>query len=844
MNQNYKKMKHPHSFLLISLIPAAVILFSCSAEKGKTSPEKHLFNGDYTGKYLDRVSFPIGGIGAGMFCMDGTGSLSHLSINNKPEIFNEPFSFAAISIKGLKNGAKVLEAQVPEWKMFGTPGSGNGGAGKNYGLPRFKNGRFLPRFPFASITLEDTDIPLGVELTGWSPFIPADADNSSLPVGAMEYKFKNNSSAELEAVFSWNSRNIISENVGRILGTTNGFILTQKKEDGSTPGLTGFAASVQDNNAVVDYCWFRGAWWDPHMILWENIENCKMPDNKPVETPAPGASIFVPFKLKPGEEKTVIVNFSWYMPETNLTVGVNPDSDGRNGYYKPWYSSRFKNLNEVSDYWLTNYSDLRKKSELFRDAFFASTLPPEAIEAVAANLTILKSPTVLRQSDGRLWGWEGCGDNEGCCHGSCTHVWNYAQAISHLFPSLERTLRETEFRVSQNDQGHQVFRSALPIAAPVHDFYAAADGQLGGIMKVYREWRISGNTEWMKGLYPYVKKSLDYCIETWDPKHEGRVTEPHHNTYDIEFWGPDGMCTSFYLGALTSIIEMSRAVNAPFEDYETLLKKGKAFMESELYDGEYFNQKVTWEGLRAPSPVEAAKTSLMTTYSAEALDLMKKEGPKYQYGKGCLSDGILGMWLATACGLKEAIDNQKVTSHLVAVHKYNLRHVLYNHSNPQRPTYAVGRDGGLLLCTWPKGGQLSLPFVYSNEVWTGIEYQVASHLMYKGEVEKGLEIVRLCRDRYDGRIRNPFNEYECGNWYARAMSSYAILEGLTGVRYDAVDHTLFIDSRIGDFTSFLSTDTGFGNVGLRDGKPFMKVVYGTIDAKKVIVSGTEKELAN
>ena len=216
-------MKNRIPYLLISLLSAVLLLFSCTAEKVKTDPDKHTFNGDYTGKYLDRVSFPIGGIGAGMFCMDGTGSLSHLSINNKPEIFNEPFSFAAISIKGLKNGAKVLEAQVPEWKMFGPPGSGNGGAGRNYGYPRFKNGRFLPRFPFATLKLEDSDIPLAVEVTGWSPFIPTDADNSSLPAGAMEYKFKNTSAADIEAVFSWNSRNIISENVGRVLGAKKAF---------------------------------------------------------------------------------------------------------------------------------------------------------------------------------------------------------------------------------------------------------------------------------------------------------------------------------------------------------------------------------------------------------------------------------------------------------------------------------------------------------------------------------------------------------------------------------------------------------------------------------------------
>jgi hypothetical protein len=173
------------------------------------------------------------------------------------------------------------------------------------------------------------------------------------------------------------------------------------------------------------------------------------------------------------------------------------------------------------------------------------------------------------------------------------------------------------------------------------------------------------------------------------------------------------------------------------------------------------------------------------------------------------------------------------------VHKYNLKNDLTEHANPQRPSYALGKEGGLLLCTWPKGGKLSLPFVYSDEVWTGIEYQVASHLMLMGKVTEGLEIVRLCRDRYDGRVRNPFNEYECGHWYARAMSSYGMLEGLTGVRYDAVDKTLYIDSKIGDFTSFLSTATGFGNVTLKAGKASLHVAYGKIEINKIKLSGKE-----
>lgn len=824
------------------LVLAGLMVCSFTAEKEVAGPGIHQFNGDYSGRYLDRIAFPIGGMGAGMFCFDGTGSISHLSIKNRPELFNEPVAYAAISVKGVKNGAKVLEAQVPEWKLFGPAGTGTGAPGKSYGLPRFETGRFLPRFPFATLSLEDADLPLTAEVTAWSPFIPGDADNSSLPAGAMIYKFRNKGSSVVDAVFSWNSRNMVVEWTGRIVKTNCGFILTGGTEGPNPPGSTGLSVFTDDSSAIVDYCWFRGEWFDPHMILWKNIEECVMPDNPPAETPAPGASIFVPFKLGPGEEKTITVNLCWYQPESNLSIGNIPGTSDKLPPYRPWYSGRFKNLQEVIEYWKQNYSMLKMNSGLFRDAFFNSILPPEVLEAVAANLTILKSPTVLRQTDGRFWGWEGCDDHEGSCHGSCTHVWNYAQALPHLFPGLERTMRETEFKVSQNEEGHQSFRSNLPISEPPHNFYAAADGQLGGIMKAYREWRISGDNNWIKDLFPYVRKSMDYCIATWDPSRKGYLEEPHHNTYDIEFWGPDGMCTSFYLGALTAFIEMSKAVQSPYAEYQGLLHKGKEFMESELFDGEYFIQKVKTDGLRSPSPVEAANASYRTSYTPEALELLRDEGPKYQYGKGCLSDGILGMWMATVSGLDEIVDNDKVTSHLKAVHRYNLMADLTDHVNPQRPTFAAGKEGGLLLCTWPRGGKLSLPFIYSNEVWTGIEYQVASHLMFKSEVEKGLQIVRTCRQRYDGRVRNPFAEFECGQWYARAMSSYALLEGLTGVRFDAVDGTLYINSRVGDFISFLSAETGFGNVGLQNGEPFVKISYGSLPVKRVIVSGEEKKL--
>ncbi|MCK5467400.1 MAG: hypothetical protein KAI99_02795, partial [Cyclobacteriaceae bacterium] len=200
-------------------------------------------------------------------------------------------------------------------------------------------------------------------------------------------------------------------------------------------------------------------------------------------------------------------------------------------------------------------------------------------------------------------------------------------------------------------------------------------------------------------------------------------------------------------------------------------------------------------------------------------------------------------WIGRMCGLDDFIDTGKIESHLKSIHKYNLKKDLSDHVNPQRPSYALGNEGGLLLCTWPKGGALSLPFVYSNEVWTGIEYQVASHLMLMGEIQAGVDIVQEVRKRYDGRIRNPFNEYECGHWYARALASYGLLQGLTGVRYDAIDQILFMDSKIGDdFQSFLSTENGFGLVGISNGEPFVRVIDGEISISKCVVSGEIKEM--
>lgn len=830
------------AYLGVTTIPAIAL---AAKEETPVPGEKKAagdrrFNETYNGKYNNRIAFPVGGIGAGMFCLEGTGAISHMSVHHNPEMFYEPAMFAAISIKGIPNGARVLEGSVPNWKKFGQRDAGLGGTGgATWGLPRFNESTFNARFPFADIRLRDNALPLQVAIKGWSPFTPGDEDHASMPFGALEYQFTNTGAKPEEYIFSYHARNFMRQaDAGNsVKAMPQGFVLSQEAIPDAPEKKGQFAIYTTEPSTIVDHCWFRGGWFDPLTMAWNTVKAGETRSTAPVEKDAPGGSLYVPFRLQPGEKKVIRLMMTWYVPDSKLHIGDSPGGGvpATGKYYRPWYSSRFKDVAEAAAYWSGHYDELHRQTSLFTNTFYKSTLPPEVLEAVAANLTILKSATVMRQYDGRFWCWEGSGDTWGSCHGTCTHVWNYAQAVPHLFPALERSLRNTEFHENQNTEGHQGFRANIPISPLVHNFHSAADGQLGGIMKMYRDWRISGDQDWLKKMFPLVKVSMDYCIRTWDPKRKGIVEEPHHNTYDIEFWGPTGMCTSFYLGALTAFTAMGNALGEDVSTYKTLYAKGKQYLETELYNGEYFIQQIKWTDLQAPDPVKAQ--SFSTQYSPEAVALLKKEGPKYQYGTGCLSDGVLGSWIARVCGLPEPADTAKTKSHLLAVHKYNLKKDLQQHENPQRSTYALGHEGGLLLCSWPKGGMLSLPFVYSNEVWTGIEYQVASHLMFQGEVDKGLDIVRACRQRYDGTVRNPFNEYECGHWYARAMSSYGLLQGLTGVRYDAVDKAIHIDSKIGDFSSFLATDNGFGTVSWKKGVPSLTVAYGTIPAVHAIVGG-------
>ncbi len=805
----------------------------------------------YKGAKLLQISMPMGGIGAGCICLNGYGGLQDFSIYNKPALSAQAdghhfqdAAFALLHIKGKTPVTRLVEGPIPPEKIYnqGLQGQGYRGGGHE-GIPRFESCEFENRYPFGVVRLKDRKLPVKVEIEGWSPFVPSDDKVSGVPSAILTYTIENTSDQTLSLEFSYHLAHMAQGKSGDT-GTRNRLLPSQQgvefynTDDPRSESFGSAAVALGVSNPKIKGMWFRGGWFDSISALYREVSTGSFTENDGSrselgQTGRNGGSAMVSIRLKPGAKRTIPVVIAWHFPNVDYSVGIENNVKLT---WNPWYSTQWKSAGDVASYVLERYESLLKRTRAFADALHNSTLPPVVIDAIASNLAILKSPTILRQASGNLWAWEGCFANSGCCHGSCTHVWNYAQAIPHLFPDLERTLREQEYMRSMDPTGHINFRSALPDNPTTHTFHAAADGQLGGIMKLWRDYHICDDIEWLKRVYPLAKKALDYCIQTWDPDRMGVLIEPHHNTYDIEFWGADGMCSSIYIGALCALADLAKEVgdNRSGDEYRDLAKRGGKYMDSKLFNGEYYVQKVQWEGLKDCSFTE--RLSKIDPDTQDDVDrLLKAEGPKYQYGSGCISDGVIGAWMAKLYGIEIPLKQENVRSHLKSIFRYNFREDLSDHACLQRPGYAIGHEKGLLLCTWPKGKKPTLPFVYSDEVWTGIEYQVASHCLEEKLEYEGMKIIEGARSRYNGHVRNPFNEYECGNYYARALASYALLQSTTGFWYSSVTNELRMNPQPDGFRTLFCIDGGFGIIEF-EGK-FLKIemIEGDIRVERIKV---------
>lgn len=770
--------------------------------------------------FLSEIAFPIGGIGTGTVSLGGRGQLRDWEICNRPDKGrNLDSTFFGLWFKeeGREPLTFVLESELkpPYRGAFGIDRTGLPG------MPRFNNGRFLGSYPFARLELRDERVPLAVSMECFNPFIPTNDKDSGLPVGIFYWHLTNEGSSRVEASLMASLQNIAGVD-------TFGQNLNEYRDDGAIRGIhmtTGkFASDHQKFGSLALATWHedvthtprwtRGEWFDAQSLFWNDFSVDGRLEALGPADPSPDGKTDIGslgglVSLEPGESATVGFLIAWHFPNRqNYWVenifGYEADESGP--IIGNFYANDFADAWEVADYTARNLTRLEEETRLFHSALFSTTAPPVVLEAISSQSSILRTNTCFRTKDGNFYAFEGTGDDHGCCPLNCTHVWNYEQTLAFLFPALERTMREVDFGHNTDDEGFMVFRTRIPLGSPKWDFpHAAADGQMGTVIKLYREWQLSGDRDFLERLWPKAKEALEFAWREWDPDRDGVMEGVQHNTYDIEFRGPNPMMGAIYLTALRCAEEMATTLSdtSAAATYRDLHQRGSELLDRETWNGEFYVQ---------------------------AFERAQEE--KYQVGAGCLSDQLLGQWMAHVVGKGYVLPEARVKSAIHAVYEHNFRETLTGHANPQR-IYALGDEAGLLLCSWPRGDRPALPFVYSDEVWTGIEYQVAAHLVYEGFVDEAESMVRAVRNRYDGERRNPWNEVECGNHYARALASWSLLLAFSGFRYSAPERTMAFHParRDAKFVSFWSADPGWGvyEQSLAPGEcdSTIKLLYGT-----------------
>lgn len=775
-----------------------------------------------------QAAFLLGGIGTGTISLGARGNLHDWEIFNNPARGNDiPNSFFAIRVQreGETPEARVLEAafRPPYTQRSGYP------SGKAGGLPRFRTSALRGEYPFAWVTFTDEAFPVSVELEAFTPFIPLNADESGIPVAILRYKVKNTGGKSADVLVAGSLANISGFNGFDAYGNmqTDGMSQNEYRDEKACRGLFlnnsalqphllnyGNAALLtRDKNATARPCWHTTGGWDGLQDFWDRFYHEGSVKEKPEDTSKTGpgmhvGSLAISHQLLPGEEKCFEFFLAWYFPtRTRCWDGWQEKKDSL--IVKNYYATLFRDAWDAGVYTVANLERLEKHTRDFHRALFSSTLPGYVLEAVSSNITTLRSNTCFRLENGAFLGWEGCNDHTGSCFGTCTHVWNYAQTVAFLFPELERSARCTELMLETDDEGMMAYRTNQVFGLPKFQRMPAADGQMGVIIRLYREWKLSGDNDFLKAVWEKAAKALDFAFTHWDTDGDLLFDASQHNTYDIDFHGPNPLSGTMFLAALKAGAEMAGFVcdEAHRIKFESAFREGSRRMDRLLWNSEYYIQKLK--------------------------DV--NEYP-YQYGEGCLSDQLLGQFLACVTGLGDILPKAHIKKALQSIYKYNFRTSFQNVEHIQR-TYALNDEQGLLLCSWPRGGRPRLPFVYSDEVWAGVEYQVAAHMIYEGMVKEGLTLVKALRLRYDGYKRSPWNEVECGFHYARSMASWAVLTALCGFQADMVKGVMEFDPKINreNFSCFFSTGKAWGIYRQHiddDGKVACSVetLYGSQDA--------------
>jgi len=808
----------------------------------------------YDQDHLARIALPLGGIGTGTVSLGGRGDLRDWEVVNRPaKGFAPGRAFFALYARPLGGEAvtRCLEGPVEPAAYEG----GFGSPARNHGLPRFRRCEFEAAYPFGQVVLSDPDVPVAVRLQAFNPLIPADADRSGVPAAVLRYVLTNTSEQQLDVSVCGSLENFIGsdgtvtapkQNVNHFRqrdGLTGVFL----RSDGVLPtseqwGTLALAALAQ-GGVTARTAWPDLTWGDALLDFWDDFSNDGRLEERSGGGDTPTASLAAFLTLAPGETRAVTFLLTWHFPNRmtwnppHAAPGETCCADGDCGdpnWVGNYYATQYRDAWDVAVRTAAALPMLEEDTLAFVRSFCESDLPSVVKEAALFNLSTLRSQTCFRIAEGHFMGWEGCGDKAGCCEGSCTHVWNYEQATAFLFGGLSRTMRDVEFGYATRPNGLMSFRAFLPLARAREQGLAAADGQMGCLMKLYRDWQLSGDDDWLRSLWPHARMALEFCwIEGgWDADRDGVMEGCQHNTMDVEYFGPNPQMGGWYLGALRAMEEIARHLGE--HDFAAtcrdLFERGSLWMDAHLFNGDYYEHEVR-PILDASDIAPGLRVGMGAANLAD---------PDLQLGSGCLVDQLAGQYMADVCGLGPLLDPAHVRRTLQSLMRWNFQPDMGVHFNHMR-TFALGGEAALLMAAYPKGRRPTRPFPYYNEVMTGFEYTAAVHMLYEGMSEEGLTVIEAIRARYDGLKRSPFDEAECGHHYARAMASWAAVLALTGFHYSAVSLTLEFDASPTPCRWFWSSGSAWGMCeqisGERETKVTLSVMKGSLTLQTLTLNG-------
>ncbi len=482
--------------------------------------------------------------------------------------------------------------------------------------------------------------------------------------------------------------------------------------------------------------------------------------------------------LNPGDKKTVTFVISWFFP--NLHTGSNGLSGLRNmDKLRTYYSKQFDSAGQVGQYIQKNSDKLIDSTLLWNKTWYDSTLPEWFLNRVFIPADSLATTVFQRftdltgdaYNDGRIYGWEGVYLGTG----TCTHVLHYEQAMGRLFPNMTRQLREqVDYGLSYRDDGVIRYRGEHSGAGHHYGSEHAVDGHCGTILRTYREHTMSPDNSFLKRNYSKIKKSVEVLIAQDKQKTgtaDGILEGAQYNTLDRVWYGKIPWTSTMYCAALRAGSEMA----ADMGDIEfsaactKIANSGYQNIPVELFNGEYFIQKLDPEKLYAPN-----------------------------VNIGCHIDQMLGQYWVSQAGLPDILPPDKSGRALQSLFKYNFQSDVgpYLDKASIKPVrfYALPGEAGTVICSFPKGGADKAPgkvrneweklvIGYFSECMTGFEYQAAAQMIDEGLVAEGFAIVKAIDERYHASKRNPYNEVEYGNHYSRAMSSYGCLVSVCGFEY-------------------------------------------------------------